>query len=116
MQTENKKNTRKESIAISTNLISSRTNNAEMASKNNEEINKDFIGNASASLMNIFNVRSTKIIKYIDFSIYFFIIACSTIEFILSFYFLNDNAKRFKYLSDSYRILSHIGYTKYFIG
>ena len=60
MQTENKKNSRKESIVISTNFISSSTNNNEMTNKNNEEINKDFIGNASASLMNIFNIRRLK--------------------------------------------------------
>ena len=115
MQTEIKQNYRKENNIISTNYISSATNNNEIANKNNEDINKEFMGNASASLMNIFNVKSTIIIKYIDFLIYFFIIASITIEFILSAIQMADNKNRFKYLSDSYKILSHISFIKYFI-
>ena len=115
MQTEIKQNYRKENNVISTNFISSSTNNNEIANKSNEEINKEFMGNASTSLMNIFNVKSTKIIKYIDFLIYFFIIASITIEFILSVIQMSDNKNRFKYLSDSYKILTHISYIKYFI-
>ena len=115
MQTEIKHNYREENNIISTNFISSNTNNNEITNKSNEEINKEFMGNASTSLMNIFNVKSTKIIKYIDFLIYFFIIASITIEFILSAIQMSDNKKRFKYLSDSYKILTHISYIKYFI-
>ena len=115
MQTEIKHNYREENNIISTNFISSNTNNNEITNKSNEEINKEFMGNASTSLMNIFNVKSTKIIKYIDFLIYFFIIASITIEFILSAIQMADNKNRFKYLSDSYKILTHISFIKYFI-
>ena len=115
MQTEMKQNYRKESNTINTNFEPSNANNNEIYNKNNEEINKDIMGNSSASLINIFNVRSTKIIKYIDFFIYLFIILSLTIEIIFSYSFYGDNKLRFIYLSDCYKILSHICYTKYFI-
>ena len=73
------------------------------------------MGNSSSSLINIFNLKSTKTIKYIDFLIYFFIISTTTLEFTFSYLFLVDNKLRFKYLSDSYTILSDTCYTKYFI-
>ena len=115
MQTEIKQNYKKENNLINTSFISSNTNINEIVNKNNEEMNKEFMGNTSTSLMNIFDVKSTKIIKYIDFLIYFTIITILTIEFILSYMQIIDNKKRFKYMSDSYKILSHICYTKFFI-
>ena len=115
MQTEIKQNYRKESNLISTSFISSNQNNNEIVNKNNEEMNKEFMGNASATLMNIFNIKSIKIINYIDFLIYFSIITSFIVEFTLSYIQIFDHERRFKKMSDSYKILSHICYVKYFI-
>ena len=116
MKIENREKLKNENNAININLMSSRQNdNGFKNNKSKEDINKDFMGNSSSSIMNIFNIKSTKIIKYIDFLIYFFIISTATVEFVLSYLFLVDNKLRFKYLSDSYTILTHICYTKYFI-
>ena len=114
MRTEFKQRANNENNLSNINLISSISYNNENNDKNGEEINKDSIGNTS-SLMNIFDIKSIKTIKYIDFFIHIFIILSITIEFILSLIFLNDNIQRFKSLSNSYKILSNIDYTKYFI-
>ena len=39
----------------------------------------------------------------------------STIEFVLSHIYLSNNVKKFEYLTKSYKIMSNICYTKYFI-
>jgi len=39
----------------------------------------------------------------------------STIEFVLSYMYLNNNIKKSDYLSKSYKIISNICYTKYFV-
>ena len=69
----------------------------------------------SFSLINIFDIKSLKIIKIVDLLIYIIIIGLSILEFILSYVFLNNNIKRFSYLNSSYRLLNDIVYTKYFI-
>ena len=114
MKNENRNIHRNENNMVSTNIISS-SPNKEIDNKNNDNINKDFIGNSSFSLMNIFNIKSTIIIKYIDFCIYLFFITTSTIEFVLSYKSLTDNQLRLYYLSSSFKILSDITYIKYFI-
>ena len=87
----------------------------ENINKEVEEINRDIIGNNSISLINIFNVRSIKLSKFINFCFYAFIIILTVIEFVLTFMFFEDNMKRFYFLSNSYRLLSDISYIKYFI-
>ena len=87
----------------------------ENINKEVEEINRDIIGNNSIFLMHFFNVRSIKLSKYIDFCIYAFIIILTVIEFVLTFMFFEDNMKRIFFLSNSYKLLSDIAYTKYFI-
>jgi len=87
----------------------------ENINKEVEEINRDIIGNNSVSLMNIFNVKSIKLSKIIDFGVYAFIIILTITEFVLTFMFFEDNIKRFHFLSNSYKLLSDIAYTKYFI-
>ena len=114
MKNDNRNIHRNENNIVRTNIISSSPNN-EIENKNNENINKDFIGNASFSLMNTFNINSTIIIKYIDFCIYLFFITTSTIEFILSYKSLTDNQLRLNYLSNSFKIINDIAYIKYFI-
>ena len=114
-QTENRGVSQNENKKLNLDYISSSSNNDEINKKRNEEINKDFIGNTSSSLMNFFNIKSTKTIKYIDFFIYFFIITISTISLIVCYNNLNDNGKRFSYVSKTHRMLSHICYIKYFV-
>ena len=87
----------------------------EINEKSKEDMDRELIGNASTSLMNIFDARSTKKIKYFDFFIYIFIMSLSTIEFILSYIYLSNNIKKFDYLAKSYKIMSNICYTKYFV-
>ena len=87
----------------------------ENINKEVEEINRDIIGNNSVSLMNIFNIRSIKLSKFIDFCVYAFIIILTVTEFVLTFLFFEDNKKRFYFLSNSYKLLADITYIKYFI-
>ena len=115
MKTENRKRESVDNNIFNNNLISSVSAHNEISEKNKEDMDRDLIGNESTSLMNIFNLRSTKKIKYFDFFIYIFIMSTSTIEFILSYIYLNNNIKKFEYLTKSYKIMSNICYTKYFI-
>jgi len=80
-----------------------------------EEINRDASGDTSFTLMNILNIRSTKIIKFVDYIIYGFINISFIVEFVLSYLFLIDNKKRFQYLSYSYDLFNNLVYTKYAI-
>ena len=80
-----------------------------------EEINRDASGDTSFTLMNILNIRSTKIIKFVDYIIYGFINISFIFEFALSYLFLIDNKKRFQYLSYSYDLFNNLVYTKYAI-
>ena len=112
---ENRKKEINENNISNNNLMSSVSVHNEINEKNKEDMDRDLIGNASTSLMNIFDVKSAKKIKYFDFFIYIFIMSTSTIEFILSYIYLNNNIKKFDYLSKSYKIMSNICYTKFFI-
>ena len=98
---------------IKTNYISSNIKQNE--NNKEEEINKDFIGDTSFSLINIFDIKTIKIVKFVDFFIYAFTISITIIEFILSYLFLKDSMNRFYYLSSSYTLLNDLAYTKYFI-
>ena len=80
-----------------------------------EEINRDASGDTSFTLMNILNIRSTKIIKFVDYIIYGFINISFIVEFVLSYLFLINNKKRFQYLSYSYNLFNNLVYTKYAI-
>jgi len=114
IKTENRRRESNENNILNSNLIPSVSVSNEI-NENKEDMERDLIGNASTSLMNIFDARSTKNIKYFDFFIYVFIMSTSTLEFILSYIYLNNNIQKFHYLSKSYKIMSNICYTKYFI-
>ena len=114
-QKEEKLNQNEENNSLKSNVISSVVNQTENNNKKIEEINKDFVGDNSFSLINIFNIRSITIVKLVDFFIYAFTIVITIIEFVLSYIFLNDNINRFYYLSNSYKLLNDIVYTKYFV-
>ena len=86
MKTENRKRESVDNNIFNNNLISSVSAHNEISEKNKEDMDRDLIGNESTSLMNIFNSRSTKKIKYFDFFIYIFIMLTSTIEFIYLIY------------------------------
>ena len=115
MKTENRKRESNENNILNNNIMSSVSVSDEINENNKEDMDRDLIGNASTSLMNIFDAKSTKKIRYFDFFIYFFIMSTSTIEFILSYIYLNNNIKKFDYLSKSYKIMSNMCYTKYFV-
>ena len=104
-----------ESSSIKASFISSAIKEKENNNKEIEEINRDFDGDSSFSLINIFNIKSIKIVKFVDFFIYIIAISITVIEFILTYMFLIDNKNRFYYLSNSYKLLIDIAYTKYFI-
>ena len=114
---KNRENRNKESEnnVLQLNYTSPVEKEDEDINKEVEEINRDIIGNNSVSLMNIFNIRSIKLSKFIDFCVYAFIITLTTIEFVLTFMFFEDNMKRFYYVSNSYKLLNDISYIKYFI-
>ena len=114
IKTENRRRESNENNILNSNLIPSVSVSNEI-NENKEDMERDLIGNASTSLMNIFDARSTKNIKYFDFFIYVFIMSTSTLEFILSYIYLKNNIQKFHYLSKSYKIMSNICYTKYFI-
>ena len=114
IQTENKNSSTKNiNIEIKNNFNSSTVKQNEINNKENEEANRDFMGNNSIYLMNLFNVKSLKIIKYVDYLIYCFINIIMIIEFVITCISLNNHIKRFKYLSDSYKLLNDIVYIKF---
>ena len=115
MRTEFKQKLNNENNSNNINFISSVSTHNEINDRNDDNINQNSIENSSTSLMNLFDVKSINLIIYIDYFIHYFIIIAITIEFILSFNFLIDNLSRFEDLSNSYRILSDVDYTKYFI-
>ena len=73
LKTENKKRESNENNLLNSSLMSSVSVRNEMNEKNKEDMDRDLIGNASTSLMNSFDVRSIKKIKYFDFFIYVYI-------------------------------------------
>jgi len=109
------KNKERENNSVKLNYATPVEKEEENINKEVEEINRDIIGNNSVSLMNIFNIRSIKLSKFIDFCVYAFIIILTTTEFVLTFMFFLDNIKRFSFLSSSYKLLNDIVYIKYFI-
>ena len=115
MKSENRRRESNENNILNNNLMSSVSFRNEINEKNKEDIERDLIGNASTSLMNIFDTKNTKKIRYFDFYIYIFVMSISTIEFILSYIYLSNNIKKFDYLAKSYKIMSNICYTKYFV-
>ena len=115
MKSENRRRESNENNILNNNLMSSVSFHNEINEKNKEDIERDLIGNASTSLMNIFDTKNTKKIRYFDFYIYIFVMSISTIEFILSYIYLSNNIKKFDYLAKSYKIMSNICYTKYFV-
>ena len=97
-------------------VVKQNDNNNNNNNKGIEEINRGFVvADNSFSLINIFNIRSITIVKFVDFFIYAFTITITIIEFVLSYMFLKDNKNRFYYLSNSYKLLNDVGYIKYFI-
>ena len=109
------RNKERENNSMQINYASSAEKEDENINKEVEEINRDIIGNNSVSLMNIFNIRSIKLSKFIDFCVYAFIIILTVTEFVLTFLFFEDNMKRFYFLSSSFKLLTDITYIKYFI-
>ena len=73
MKTENRKRESNENNILNSSLMSSVSVRNEINEKNKEDMDRDLIGNASTTLMNIFDVRSTKKIKYYDIMIFLFI-------------------------------------------
>ena len=63
--------------------------------------------------MNILNIKSTQIIKYVDYIIYGFVNIAIIVQFILAYLFLVDNKKRFQYLNHSFDLFNNLVYTKY---
>ena len=98
---------------ITKNYITSQQN--EINNNEIEEINRDVNGDTSFTLMNILNIKSTQIIKFVDYFIYGFINITFIFEFILAYLFLIDNKKRFQYLSYSFDLFNNLVYTKYAI-
>ena len=116
-QKEEKLNQSEDNNSLKTNIISSVVNQTDNDNNNKriDEINRDFGGDSSFSLINIFNIRNITIVKFVDFFIYVFTITLTIIEFVLAYIFFNDNKIRFNYLSNSYKLLNDLSYTKYFI-
>ena len=115
---DEKLNTTGENNSLKNSFISSVVNQNDNNNNNKgiEEINRGFVvADNSFSLINIFNIRSITIVKFVDFFIYAFTITITIIEFILSYIFFKDNKNRFYYLSNSYKLLNDAGYIKYFI-
>ena len=115
---EEKLNLTRENNSLKTSFISSVVNQTDNTNNNKgiEEINRGFVVvDNSFSLINIFNIRSITIVKFVDFFIYAFTISITIIEFVLAYIFLKDNKNRFYYLSNSYKLLNDVSYVKYYI-
>ena len=78
-----------------------------------ENINRDLSGNANVSLINVINISSVQYVRIVDFFIYFFVITVITVHFILTYFFFQNNSKRYEYFVYSYQLLDDIVYIKY---
>ena len=117
LQTE-KNNENKNNSIIKNEYYSSYLNQNEINNKENDRINKDYISknnNNSIYLMNLFNFKSLKIIKCVDYLIYIFINIIIIVEFIITYISLTNHKTRFFYLNDSYQILNDLTSLKYYI-
>ena len=114
MQKEQKTNN-EESIPIKQNFLSDEIKQNETKNINVEDINRDFSGNANVSLINVINISSIRLVKIVDFFIYFFVIGLTTVHFILIYDFFQKSSKRYKYFNYSYQLLNDIVYIKYYV-
>ena len=114
MQKEQKSNN-EENIPIKQNFLADEIKTNENKNINVEDINRDFSGNANVSLINVINISSIRLVKIVDFFIYFFVITLSTVHFILIYDFFQNASKRYKYFNYSYQLLKDIIYIKYYV-
>ena len=112
-QNKNINNENENNNDITNNYITSQQN--EINNNEIEEINRDISGDTSFTLMNILNIKSTQIIKFVDYIIYGFINISIIVEFILAYLFLIDNKNRFQFLSYTFDLFNNLVYTKYAI-
>ena len=114
-QTEEKNNDINNNNSLKTQFTVSETKANENNSKETEGTYKEISNNNSFSLINIFDVKSIKLIKYSDYFVYLLVSALAVFEFISNFLFLKSNNTRYAYLKNSYKLLNDLAYTKYFI-
>ena len=80
-----------------------------------DNLTREFNTDTSTSLSNIFNAKSIYYIKLLSLLIIILIIALIILEFIMTYFKLNDIKARIEYLEYGYQLLSIMVYIKYFI-
>ena len=115
IQKGQKLNSGEENLEIKQDFINEEIKQEEDKNVGIENINHDFTANANVSLMNVINISSITTIKIVDFLIYLFVIAITTVHFILTYYFFQTNTKIHSYFVYSYQLLNDIDYIKYFV-
>ena len=114
-QTEEKNNDINNNNSLKTPFTVPEIKANENNTKETEGTDKEISNNNSFSLINIFDVKSIKLIKYSDYCVYLLVSALAVFEFISNFLFLKSNNTRYSYLKNSYNLLNDLAYTKYFI-
>ena len=80
-----------------------------------DNLTREFNTDTSTSLSNIFNAKSISYIKLLSFLIIVLIIALIILEFVFTYFQLNDIKARIEYLEYGYQLLSNMIYIKYFV-
>ena len=80
-----------------------------------EEINKVLVSESSSSLSNIFKTNSVNYIKIIIALAFFITFLFLVLEFIITYRQMNKLKKKNNYLYNSYRAMTNILYTKYYV-
>ena len=80
-----------------------------------DNLTREFNSDTSTSLSNIFNAKSIYYIKLLSFLIIILIITLIILEFVFTYFHLNDIKARIEYLEYGYQLLSNMVYIKYFI-
>ena len=80
-----------------------------------DNLTREFNTDTSTSLSNIFNAKSIYYIKLLSLLIIVLILALIILEFVFTYFDLNDIKARIEYLEYGYQLLSNMVYIKYFI-
>ena len=106
-----------ENKGIKNNSISSIIvkHNETHTSNEKDEINKEIIGDYTLTLVNIFSKKNIKTLKLVDLCIFIIVISFIIIDFYFMKLYLSNYKTKFLNMDNSYKILSNILYTKYFV-
>ena len=83
--------------------------------KIDNDYNHEFSSDTSTSLLNIFNSKSVVCIKITSAVFFLIVLFVTSLEFIFTFLNIQNIKKEIETMNKSYKLLTNIGFTKYFI-